>query len=345
MNEDIANARRRIEANRDAGTDGEMRYDTSDPRTVTNGLYEYIPLESMNSTLADLPGYESQHRSLMHAYYILESPSAVSENRRTRSGANAILYGPPGTGKTAAARAVAASLHLDFVFVNTENILSSYRAETEKNLRTLYHKMRLLIRTTKRNVVLLLDEVDGLVKNRRGAAGISSGDYSLLTKFLTILEPNDDTDNYGIFSIFTTNKLESLDDAFRRRCATIFFGSVTERRDRVKLFRKFFHDEILYDSSHDDEIANVTVNWVPGDYARFKRDVVKPLQLTVYLTNKNMSIDDFYEHGNDRPNATASRSIALDLPLLTYSDVRGAMSAYQPVTDDYTVYEEVHSHG
>lgn len=349
LNEDITNARRRIEENRGGNDEGNDRYDTSDPRIVTNGLYEYISFESLHSNLADLPGYEKQHRALMHAYYILEpattaaASSITSDDSKiaatTRSGANAILYGPPGTGKTAAAKAVAASLRLDFVFVNTENILSSYRSETEKNLRTLYHKMRLLVRTTKRNVVLLLDEVDGLVKNRRGVAGISSGDYSLLTKFLTILEPNDDTDNYGIFSIFTTNDLGSLDDAFRRRCVAIFFGSVTERRDRVRLFRKFFSDVVRYDSYRDDAIADTTVHWVPGDYVRFKRDVIQPMQLTVYLKEKNISMDEFYERTGGAGGAS-SRSIPLDLPFLTYSDIEEAMFEYQPVTSDFSKYEE-----
>lgn len=148
---------------------------------------------------------------------------------------------------------------------------------------TLYHKMRLLIKITERKVVLLLDEVDGLVKNRRGKDGINSGDYSLLTKFLTILEPNDGSDNYGIFSVFTTNNLGNLDDAFRRRCVTIFFGPVTEKGARLKLFHKFFDDVVRNEPEYDDEIADTVSNWVPGDFVRFKRDVLRPLQLKIYL--------------------------------------------------------------
>lgn len=133
LDEDIATARRRIEENRAIDVDGGS-YDSADPRTETNDLYEYIPRDKLTITISDLPGYESQHRKLMHAYYVLESSNAARHDdaNRPRSGANAILHGPPGTGKTAAARAVAASLHLDFVFVNTENILSAYRSETEK---------------------------------------------------------------------------------------------------------------------------------------------------------------------------------------------------------------------
>ncbi|XP_025158802.1 suppressor protein of bem1/bed5 double mutants-like [Harpegnathos saltator] len=173
-----------------------------------------------------------QHALLLNAYFVIndEPESALLADemmeRRpsTRAGANVILYGPSGTGKTAAARAVARSLGSTLAFVNAENLLSAYRLETKKKLRSLYRKMRALVCITGRNVLLLLDAVDGLVKNRSGA--VTSGEYSLLTRFLTILEPNDGTDNYGVFSIFTTNRLSNLDDAFRRRCAAVFMGYV-----------------------------------------------------------------------------------------------------------------------
>lgn len=367
LNDDIATARKRIEENRDERNNngGGDEDDNVDPRIASNGLYEYIPRDKLNVTLSDLPGYESQHRKLMHAYYVLESSSSsssssLSSSERSvsgsneRSGANAILYGPPGTGKTAAARAVAASLRLDFVFVNTENILSAYRSETEKNLRALYRKMRLLVKVTGRNVVLLLDEVDGLVKNRRGKNGISNGDYSLLTKFLTILEPNDGSDNYGIFSIFTTNNLSNLDDAFRRRCVTIFFGPVTDRIATLKLFHKFFDDVVESELNDPDEIVTVVSKWVPGDFVRFKRDVLRPLQLRLYLLRKHLTTDEFYAQYADvmsknESNVTAaaasasssSRSITLDLPLLKYREMESDVTKYRPIT--VTKYRPIYS--
>ncbi|XP_025161257.1 vacuolar protein sorting-associated protein 4-like, partial [Harpegnathos saltator] len=216
----------------DARDTGDSADADADPRVHTDGLYEYIPHESLNVSLSDLSGYEEQHAELLNAYFVIndEPESALladeTMERRpsTRAGANVILYGPLGTGKTAAVRAVARSLGLNLAFVNAENLLSAYRSETEKNLRSLYWKMHALVRNTGRNVVLLLDEVDGLVKNCSGA--VTSGEYSLLTRFLTILEPNDGTDNYGVFSFFTTNCLSNLDDAFRRRCAAMFMGYV-----------------------------------------------------------------------------------------------------------------------
>ncbi|XP_025160799.1 uncharacterized protein LOC112589935 [Harpegnathos saltator] len=178
---DIERARRRLDDNTGDSADA-----NADPRVHTDGLYEYIPHDSLNVSLNDLPGYEEQHAQLLNAYFVIndEPESALladeTMERRpsTRAGANVILYGPPGTGKTAAARAVTRSLGLNLMFVNAENLLSAYRSETEKNLRSLYRKMRALVRTTGRNVVLLLDEVGGLVKNRSGA--VTSGELRAL---------------------------------------------------------------------------------------------------------------------------------------------------------------------
>ncbi|XP_025157348.1 fidgetin-like protein 1 [Harpegnathos saltator] len=231
---DIERARRRLDDARDSdAAAGDDSADDGDPRTRTDGLYEYIAHESLKVSLNDLP--EDQHAQLLTAYFVISGSNgavtagddddvAAAKRASARAGANVILYGPPGTGKTAAARAIARSLGLDLAFVNAENLLSAHRSETEKNLRALYRKMRALVRVTGRNVVMLLDEVDGLVKNRSNAS-VTSGEYSLLTRFLMILEPNDSTDNYGMFSIFTTNRLSNLDDAFRRRCATVFMAT------------------------------------------------------------------------------------------------------------------------
>lgn len=332
LNDDITKARKRIEEARNVENDEDM-IDMTDPRTRTNGLYEYIPYNTNGMNLNDLPGYEEQHRQLMHAYYIIDSGNnsnnaAVAVNQTVKSGANAILYGPPGTGKTAAARAVATSLKLDFVFVNAENLLSAYRSETEKNLRILYHKMRLLVKITGRHVVLLLDEVDGLVKNRKNEIG--SGEYSLLTRFLTILEPNDGSDNYGIFSLFTTNRLDNLDDAFRRRCVSVFFGAVKSEESRIRLFRKFFDDTISLSRDRERDAASLVTQWVPGDYVRFKRDIATPLRLSEYLRERNITMDEFYS--TTISHNGGKRNIRVELHPLSYEISRPHIAQYRPIT-------------
>lgn len=83
LNDDITRARKRIEASRDDSEDS-IENDSSDPRVHTNGLYEYVPYSANEPNLNDLPGYEEQHRRLMHAYYILDSTTAATNAAWTK---------------------------------------------------------------------------------------------------------------------------------------------------------------------------------------------------------------------------------------------------------------------
>lgn len=164
LQSELAAARKRV-ANSDGVGDCGNSSDTSRDPTSENPLYEFTPWEKLNDALDELPGYEKQHKQMLRAYYVFLNNG--NTNASATNVANLLLHGPPGTGKTAAARAMAGSLGLDYVFANAENLLSAYRSETEKNLRSLYASMRALTRQRGRNVVLLLDEIDGIVKSRR----------------------------------------------------------------------------------------------------------------------------------------------------------------------------------
>lgn len=221
------------------GLSGSFDDSGADAQDARNGrgLYEYTPWEKLNiKSMDNIVDYGAQYRQIINAYFIIneknESTSTMSNDMsdsgrkiNTKIGVNVILHGPPGTGKTLAAKAIARTLRLNFVFVNAESILSAYRSETEKNLQTLYSRMRALCVQTKLNTLLLMDKIDGIVKSRSATQNLSSADYGLLTKFLTILEPNDGSNNFNIMSIFTTNNLSNLDNAFLRRCTPVFCGT------------------------------------------------------------------------------------------------------------------------
>lgn len=132
--------------------------------------------------------------------------------------------------------------------------------------------------------------------------------------------------NYGIFSIFTSNRLANLDDAFRRRCVSVFSGAVKSKESRIKLYHKFLDDtiDVRKNRSEEFEITGTTMAWIPGDYARFKRDVTKPMQLNEYLRQQNITMDDFYpNYANKAVTDTSSiRHILVELPLLTYSTIK-----------------------
>ncbi|KMQ86847.1 aspartate kinase [Lasius niger] len=44
-----------------------------------------------------------------------------------------------------------------------------------------------------------------------------------------------------------------------------------------------------------DRMSKRLEDWVPGDYVKFRREMVEPGRINVYLKSVNITIDDFYK--------------------------------------------------
>lgn len=113
------------------------------------------------------------------------------------------LYGPPGTGKTAFGRHVAELLDRPLLVRRASDILSPLVGEAEKNMAQMFRQSK------EENAVLLLDEADSYLRDRRGAQ--RPWEVSEVNEMLTQIERFD-----GVF-IASTNLMESLDGAALRR--------------------------------------------------------------------------------------------------------------------------------
>ena len=121
---------------------------------------------------------------------------------RTRMG-RLCLYGPPGTGKTAYAHWLADSMGVPLVVKRASDILSKWVGDDEKNVARAFRQAE------QEGAVLLIDEVDSFLQDRRGA--VNSWEVTLVNEMLTQMESFP-----GIF-IASTNLLEGLDQASLRR--------------------------------------------------------------------------------------------------------------------------------
>lgn len=113
------------------------------------------------------------------------------------------IYGPPGTGKTAYGYWLSRQLNMPIVIKRVSDLQSPYIGEAEQNIAAAFEQAEL------DNSILLIDEVDSFLQDRRGAR--HSWEVSQVNEFLTQMESFS-----GIF-IATTNLMDGLDQASIRR--------------------------------------------------------------------------------------------------------------------------------
>jgi transitional endoplasmic reticulum ATPase len=121
---------------------------------------------------------------------------------RSRAG-RLCLYGPPGTGKTAFGRWLAQQLDVPLHVQRASDLLSMWVGGSEKNI------ARAFLQAEREGAVLLVDEVDSFLQDRRGAA--RGWEVTQVNEMLTQMEAFT-----GVF-IASTNLMTGLDQAALRR--------------------------------------------------------------------------------------------------------------------------------
>ena len=113
------------------------------------------------------------------------------------------FHGPAGTGKSELARHIADALEKPLLVKRASDLLDMYLGQTEQRIAAMFDDAR------QRDAVLVLDEADSFLRDRRGAR--HSWEVTQVNELLTQMEAFD-----GLF-ICTTNLMESLDAASLRR--------------------------------------------------------------------------------------------------------------------------------
>ncbi len=132
------------------------------------------------------------------------------------------FYGPPGSGKTALAEHIAATLAQPLIVRQASDLMGKYVGETEQNMAAMFREAET------ESAVLLLDEADSFLLDRRGAQ--RSYEVTEVNEMLQGMERF-----RGIF-ICTTNLMDRLDQAALRRFSfKIEFRPLT-RAQRQTLF-------------------------------------------------------------------------------------------------------------
>src|SRR5690606_27792777 len=139
---------------------------------------------------------------MLHVETRFEIPRIVQALKARGHGA-LCFYGAPGTGKTALGEYIAEHLGRPLIIKQASDLVSKYVGETEQNMAAMFRE------ASDEKAVLLLDEADSFLLDRRGAQ--RSYEVTEVNEMLQQMERHD-----GVF-ICTTNLLDRIDQAALRR--------------------------------------------------------------------------------------------------------------------------------
>jgi len=184
------------------------------------------------------------------------------------------FYGAPGTGKTALAEHIAKVLDKPLIIKQASDLMSKYVGETEQNMAAMFKEAEI------EKAVLLLDEADSFLQDRRGAQ--RTYEVTEVNEMLQGMERHN-----GIF-ICTTNLLDSIDQAALRRFTfKIKFMPLTSvQRELMFVTEALESDATLLTGELRARLAKLT-QICPGDFAAVKRQT--DILATTFSSDEFMS--------------------------------------------------------
>ena len=194
--------------------------------------------------------------SMLNVESRFEIPRIV-EALKARGHGTLCFYGAPGTGKTALGEHVAKALGKTLIVKRASDLVSKFVGETEQNMAKMF------LEAENEKAVLLLDEADSFLQDRRGAQ--RTYEVTEVNEMLQQMEHYQ-----GIF-ICTTNLLDRIDQAALRRFTfKIQFKPLTkEQRERMFITEALAGNAELMTDELRSQLAKLE-QLCPGDFAAVK---------------------------------------------------------------------------
>ncbi|TFZ06716.1 AAA family ATPase [Ramlibacter henchirensis] len=205
------------------------------------------------------PSVTTYDLAMLNVESRFEIPRIV-EALKARGHGTLCFYGAPGTGKTALAEHIARRLDRPLLIKQASDLMSKFVGETEQNMAAMFREAE------SEKAVLLLDEADSFLQDRRGAQ--RTYEVTEVNEMLQGMERF-----AGIF-VCTTNLMDRIDQAALRRFTfKIRFKPLTPAQRETMFVNEALGGE---SGALTDEIrARLTRldQLCPGDFAAVKRQV------------------------------------------------------------------------
>lgn len=224
-------------------------------------------LGTRSSDAAVRPSVTTYDLGMLNVESRFEVPRIV-EALKARGHGTLCFYGAPGTGKTALGEHIARSLDKPLLVKQASDLMSKFVGETEQNMAAMFREAEA------EKAVLLLDEADSYLQDRRGAQ--RTYEVTEVNEMLQGMERF-----AGIF-ICTTNLMDRIDQAALRRFAfKIRFKPLTgAQREKMFVTEALGGEPALLSSEAAARLAKLE-HLCPGDFAAVKRQVdILATQLT-----------------------------------------------------------------
>ena len=210
---EIASEETTKETGSDAATDAANTPKTSSYITL------YTPNEYSPKNLQDVVGSEDIKEKLMDdLIYYIQSPE-LSKQDYVEYGIRAprgfLFYGPPGCGKTYITQALANEMGMDMYMMDVSKVGSMFVNKTSNNIQDAFEFLYKRARESQKPIILFMDEVDALAKDRDDSTTRGSMENSKTTT--TLLKLVESARDKNIIVICATNKYDLLDNAFKDR--------------------------------------------------------------------------------------------------------------------------------
>ena len=239
------------------------------PRDAVQGVEALIERQLKNADLAlgnrtadtaphqGVSTYDAALLNVQSRYEIARIVQAL----QARGHGSLCFYGPPGSGKTALAQHIASTLGQSLIQRQASDLMGKYVGETEQNMAAMFREAEL------ENGILLLDEADSYLQDRRGAQ--RSYELTEVNEMLQGMERFK-----GIF-ICTTNLMDRIDQAALRRFTfKIQFKPLTRaQRETLFVTEALGGDASQLDAAQQTRLAALDQLCL-GDFAAVKRQGV-----------------------------------------------------------------------